>query len=74
VPTRFNKDTCGQRTTGRVADLSPSSLVVVVPDARTFAENAVTEIRGPDTLRSGALKPPVVVQTFRSARSRMSVC
>ena len=48
-------DARGQRTTGTVSDLSPSSLVVFVPEARTFAENAVTEIRGPDTLRSGAL-------------------
>jgi hypothetical protein len=47
----------GQRTTGRVADLSPFSLVVVVPQdpPRTFAEGTVTEIRRPDTLGNGAL-------------------
>jgi hypothetical protein len=45
----------GQRTKGKVADVSTSSLVVFIPEARTFAEGAVAEIRGPDTLRSGAL-------------------
>ena len=48
-------DASGQQTKGKVADLSPSSLVVLIPDARTFAEGTVTEIRGPDTLRSGAM-------------------
>ena len=48
-------DASGQRTKGRVADVSPSSLVVLIPEARTFAEGAVAEIRGPDTLRTGAL-------------------
>ena len=48
-------DARGQRTRGKLADLSPSSLVLFVPEARTFAEGAVTEIRGPDTLRSGTL-------------------
>lgn len=48
-------DASGQRTRGKVADVSPSSLVVFIPEARTFAEGTITEIRGPDTLRSGAL-------------------
>jgi len=48
-------DATGQQTKGVVADLSPSSLVVSAPEARTFAESTVIEIRGPDTLRSGAL-------------------
>jgi hypothetical protein len=50
----------GQRTTGKVADVSPSALVVLAPDARTFAAATVAEIRGPDTLRSGALTGLVV--------------
>jgi hypothetical protein len=48
-------DASGQRTKGKVADVSPSSLVVFIPEARTFAEGTVTEIRRPDTLRNGAL-------------------
>ena len=48
-------DASGQRTKGTVAGVSPSSVVVFRPDARTFAEETVTEIRGPDTLRNGAL-------------------
>jgi hypothetical protein len=45
----------GHRTKGTVVDVSKSSLLVFVPEARTFAEGTVTEIRGPDTLRNGAL-------------------
>lgn len=48
-------DASGQRTRGKVADVSPSSLVVVTPEARTFAMSSVAEIRGADTVRSGAL-------------------
>jgi hypothetical protein len=48
-------DANGQRTKGKVADVSPSSLVILIPEARTFAEGAVAEITGPDTLRNGAL-------------------
>jgi hypothetical protein len=45
----------GRQTEGKVADVSLSSLVVFAPEARTFAAGTVTEIRGPDTLRSGTL-------------------
>ena len=48
-------DSSGQQTRGKVADVSPSSLVVLVPETRTFAEGTVSEIRGPDPLRNGAL-------------------
>ena len=48
-------DASGRRARGRVADVSRSSLVVRVPEARTFTEGTVKEIRSPDTLRSGAL-------------------
>lgn len=48
-------DATGPRTKGRVADVSPSSLVVVIPEARTFTEGTVTEIRTTDPLRNGAL-------------------
>ena len=48
-------DASGQRTKGSVADVSPSSLVVLMPEARTFVEGTVTEIRAPDSLRNGAL-------------------
>jgi hypothetical protein len=47
-------DTSGVRTKGKVADVSPSSLVVLIPEARTFAEGAVTEIRATDPLSNGA--------------------
>ena len=48
-------DASGQRTKGKVADISPSSLVVFVPEARTFAEGTVKEIRAADPLSNGAL-------------------
>jgi hypothetical protein len=48
-------DASGQRTKGKVSDLSPSSLVIVIPDARTFAEGSVAEIRRTDSVRNGAL-------------------
>jgi hypothetical protein len=49
-------DASGQRVKGKVADVSPSSLVVLIPEARTFAEGTVTEIRAAaDSLRNGAL-------------------
>lgn len=49
-------DASGQRVKGKVADVSPSSLVVLIPEARTFAEGIVTEIRAAaDSLRNGAL-------------------
>ena len=38
-------DASGQRVKGKMADVSPSSLVVLIPEARTFAEGTVTEIR-----------------------------
>jgi len=48
-------DASGQRTKGKVADVSPSSLVIFIPEARTFAEGTVTEIRATDPLSNGAL-------------------
>jgi hypothetical protein len=45
----------GQRTKGKVADVSPSSIVTLAPGARTFVEGAVTEIRATDSLSNGAL-------------------
>lgn len=48
-------DASGQPAEGIVADVTPSTFVVFLPEARTFFEGTVTEIRGPDTLRNGAL-------------------
>ena len=48
-------DASGQRTKGRVWDVSPSSVVVRSPEARTFTEGTVTEIRVTDSLSNGAL-------------------
>ena len=50
-------DTSGQRTKGKVADVSssPPSVVILVPQPRTFPESAVAEIRAVDSLRNGAL-------------------
>ena len=44
-------DTSGQRTKGKVADVSsaPPSVVMLVPQARTFPESAVAEIRAADS-------------------------
>ena len=48
-------DASGQRVKGKLADVSPSSLVVFIPEARTFAEGTVTEIRATDPVWNGAL-------------------
>jgi hypothetical protein len=48
-------DASGERTKGKVADVHPSSLVLLIPEARTFVEGAVTEIRATDSLSNGAL-------------------
>ena len=50
-------DASGRRTKGKVMDVSPSppALVVLVPEARTFAEATVSEVRASDSLRNGAL-------------------
>jgi hypothetical protein len=48
-------DANGQRTKGKVADVSPSSVMVLTPEARTFTEDTVTEIRVTDPLKNGAL-------------------
>jgi hypothetical protein len=48
-------DASGRRTRGKVADVSPSSLVVLVPEARTFTDGTVTEVRVTDPLSNGAL-------------------
>ena len=47
----------GQRTKGKVADVSssPPSVMILVPQPRTFPESAVAEIRAVDSLRNGAL-------------------
>src|SRR5258706_4113254 len=45
----------GEQTKGKVADVSRSSLVVRIPEARTFAEGTVTEIRVTDPVSNGAL-------------------
>ena len=48
-------DASGQRVKGKVAEVSPSSLVVLIPEARTFAEGTVREIRAAGSSRNGAL-------------------
>ena len=50
-------DTSGQRTTGKVRDVStsPPSLVIAVPGPRTFHADSVAEIRTTDRLLNGAL-------------------
>ena len=55
------EDTTGQKTKGKVVTVSVSSLVVSTPgstgapEPRTFARDAVTEIRAADPLWNGAL-------------------
>jgi hypothetical protein len=54
-------DASGQRTKGKVAGVSPSSLVVLIPEARSFPEGTVTEIRAAtDPLSNGALIGAVI--------------
>lgn len=49
-------DGSGRRTRGTVADVSPTSLVILGPDARTFADTDVDAIRtAPDPVWNGAL-------------------
>jgi hypothetical protein len=48
-------DASGQRTRGKVGDVTPSTLVVFIPGARTFDQDIITEIRAPDPLWNGAL-------------------
>ena len=48
-------DASGQQVRGKVRDLSPSSLTVLIPDARTFGEGAVAEVRRPNSWKTGAL-------------------
>jgi len=50
-------DANGQRTKGKVRNVSvsPPSLVVLVPEARTMAEGTVAEIRTTDSLRNGGI-------------------
>jgi hypothetical protein len=55
-------DGTGQKTKGRIIDLSVSSLVVSTPnkssgasDTRTFTEGTVRKIKAADPLRNGAL-------------------
>ena len=50
-------DTTGQRIKGSVRDVSasPPALVIDTPARRTFAENAVAEIRATDSWLNGAL-------------------
>jgi hypothetical protein len=48
-------DASGQRTRGKVADVSAFSVVVFIPETRTFTEAMVTDIRATDSLSNGAL-------------------
>lgn len=49
-------DVSGRRTRGTVADVCPTCLVLLGPDARTFGANEVDAIRtAPDPLWNGAL-------------------
>ena len=48
-------DASGQQVRGKVGDLSPSSLTVLIPEARTFGEGAVAEVRRPHSWKKGAL-------------------
>jgi hypothetical protein len=48
-------DSSGERTKGKVADVSASSIAVLGPEARTLAEGTITEIRVTDPLSNGAL-------------------
>lgn len=45
----------GRQTKGTVADLSPSSLLVLTPDPSTFPQGTVAQIRRPDRLWKGTL-------------------
>lgn len=53
--TVFVTDESGRQTQGKVADISASALVILTPEARTFVEGAVTQIRRTDRLWKGAL-------------------
>lgn len=53
--TVFVTDATGRQTKGKIANLSASTLVVLTPETRTFADGAVTEIRTVDPLWNGAL-------------------
>lgn len=48
-------DARGHETKGRLGELSPSSLVVLTPEARPFPERAVARIRRTDRLWNGIL-------------------
>jgi hypothetical protein len=48
-------DATGQQAKGKVADVSPASVVVLIPAARTFTEHTVSEIRATDPVWNGAL-------------------
>ena len=50
-------DTTGQRTRGKVRDVStsPPSLVIAVPTPRTFRAESIAEIRTTDRVMNGAL-------------------
>lgn len=47
-------DSSGRHIKGKVSEVSPSSLVLLVPEARSFAESTVREIRASDSWREGA--------------------
>jgi len=53
--TVFVTDTDGHRTKGEVANISPSSLIILTPAARTFATTNVSEIQRSNSLKNGAL-------------------
>lgn len=48
-------DASGQRIRGKVGDVSPSSITVLIPDARTFGEGTVAEVRRANSWKKGAL-------------------
>lgn len=53
-------DTGGTRSKGKVAEVSPSSLVIVMPEARTFTAATLSEIRRTDSIRNGTLIGAVI--------------
>jgi hypothetical protein len=48
-------DANGLRTKGRISDLSPSTLVILTPQQKSFSESGVTAIRRTDSVWNGAL-------------------
>src|SRR5688572_11443584 len=53
--TVFVTDTGGRQTRGKIAVLTPSSLVLLTPETLTFLEGSVTDIRRTDRWWKGAV-------------------